>query len=249
MSRTDRHWVTRRGFLQSTGMAVAGLAIGRLPAQSEVTTGRLRQSLRIGIIGSGQMGGAVGLKWAQAGHQVFFSSRNPDRLADLVAEAGPNAQAGLPNAAASFGEVVLIAVPYGALPQVGRDYGPLMQGKVVIDLGNPREDRDGPMAVDAIARGTGVVSAEYLPGVRLVRALSAISSTQVRNAPRTPERIGVPIAGDDPEAVEIATRLVEDAGFDPVLVGPLARAREFDRGTEVYVRGMSGAELREALNL
>lgn len=186
MSRTDRHWVTRRGFLQSTGMAVAGLAIGRLPAQSEVTTGRLRQSLRIGIIGSGQMGGAVGLKWAQAGHQVFFSSRNPDRLADLVAEAGPNAQAGLPNAAASFGEVVLIAVPYGALPQVGRDYGPLMQGKVVIDLGNPREDRDGPMAVDAIARGTGVVSAEYLLGVRLVRALSAISSTQVRNAPRPP---------------------------------------------------------------
>lgn len=230
-------------------MAAAGLAIGRLPTLSQVTTDHLRQSLRIGIIGSGQMGGAVGLKWAQAGHQIFFSSRNPDRLADLVAKAGPNAQAGLPNAAARFGEVVLIAVPYGALPQVGRDYGPLMQGKVVIDLGNPREDRDGPMAADAIARGTGVASAEYLPGVRLVRALSAISFTQVRDAPRTPERIGVPIAGDDTAAVEIATRLVEDAGFDPVLVGSLARAREFDRGTEVYVRGMSGAELRAALNL
>ena len=230
-------------------MAAAGLAIGRLPTLTQVTTDHLRQSLRIGIIGSGQMGGAVGLKWAQAGHQIFFSSRNPDRLVDLVAEAGPNAQAGLPNAAARFGEVVLIAVPYGALPQVGRDYGPLMQGKVVIDLGNPREDRDGPMAADAIARGTGVASAEYLPGVRLVRALSAISFTQVRDAPRTPERIGVPIAGDDTAAVEIATRLVEDAGFDPVLVGSLARAREFDRGTEVYVRGMSGAELRAVLNL
>ncbi len=230
-------------------MAAYGLAIGRLPTLSQVTTDHLSQSLRIGIIGSGQMGGAVGLKWAQAGHQIFFSSRNPDRLADLVAEAGPNAQAGLPNAAARFGEVVLIAVPYGALPQVGRDYGTLMQGKVVIDLGNPREDRDGPMAADAIARGTGVTSAEYLPGVRLVRALSAISFTQVRDGPRTPERIGVPIAGDDTAAVEIATRLVEDAGFDPVLVGSLARAREFDRGTEVYVRGMSGAEIRTALNL
>ena len=249
MSRTEKCWVTRRGFLQSTGMAAAGLAIGRLPTLTQVTTDHLRQSLRIGIIGSGQMGGAVGLKWAQAGHQIFFSSRNPDRLVNLVAEAGPNAQAGLPNAAARFGEVVLIAVPYGALPQVGRDYGPLMQGKVVIDLGNPREDRDGPMAADAIARGTGVASAEYLPGVRLVRALSAISFTQVRDAPRTPERIGVPIAGDDTAAVEIATRLVEDAGFDPVLVGSLARAREFDRGTEVYVRGMSGAELRAVLNL
>ena len=90
-------------------MAVAGLAIGRLPAQSQMTTVHLRQSLRIGIIGSGQMGGAVGLRWAQAGHEVFFSSRNPDRLVDLVAEAGPNAQAGLPNAPANFGEVVLIA--------------------------------------------------------------------------------------------------------------------------------------------
>ena len=230
-------------------MTAAVLVAGGVPALSQLREGEVAQSLRIGIIGSGQMGGAVGLKWAEAGHQIFFSSRNPDQLAELVAQAGPNAQAGLPDEAASFGEVVLIAVPYGALPQVGRDYVSLMQGKVVIDLGNPREDRDGPMAADAIERGTGVASAEYLPGVRLVRALSAISSRQVAEAPRSPARIGVPVAGDDPEAVEIATRLVEDAGFEPVLVGGLGRAREFDRGTSVYVRGLSAAEIREALDL
>ena len=145
--------------------------------------------------------------------------------------------------------VVLIAVPYGALPQVGRDYAGLMRGKIVIDCGNPREDRDGPMAADAIARGTGVASAEYLPGVRLVRALNAVAFTMVRDAPRAPERIGVPIAADDPEAIEVTTGLVEDAGFDPVFVGGLERAREFDRGTSVYVRGMSAAQLRDALNL
>ena len=57
----------------------------------------------------------------------------------------------------------------------------------------------------------------------------------------------IPVAGDDADAVEIAVRLVKDAGFDPVVVGPLARAREFDRGTRVYVTGMTAAELRQAL--
>lgn len=249
MSTSDKECVTRRGFLQSAGFAAAGLAIARLPALSEVTAAHRSGSLRIGIIGSGRMGGAVGLKWAEAGHEIFFSSRNPDQLTELVAQAGPKAQAGLPGAAASFGEVVLIAVPYGALPQVGRDYAPQMQGKIVIDCGNPRADRDGPMADDAIERGTGVASAGYLPGVRLVRAFSAVGFTMVRDAPRSPERIGIPIAGDDSEAVEVTTGLVEDAGFDPVFVGDLDRAREFDRGTAVYVRGMSAAQLREALGL
>jgi predicted dinucleotide-binding enzyme len=244
----DQRPVTRRTFLQGAVVATAGLAVRPFALLGMRPTSR-RQSLRIGIIGSGQMGGALGLKWAEAGHQVFFSSRHPEELADLVAEAGPNAQAGLPDDAARFGDVILIAVPYGALPQVGQDYGSLMQGKVVIDVGNPREDRDGPMAADAIAKGTGVASAEYLPGVRLVRALNAVAFTMVRDAPRSPERIGVPIAADDPEAVEIATRLVEDAGFDPVVVGGLERAREFDRGTDVYVRGLSARELREALGL
>lgn len=206
--------------------------------------------LRIGIIGSGNMGGGLGRLWAEAGHQVFFSSRNPDELTELVAQAGPNARAGTPHEAAEFGEVILIAVPYGALPQVGRDYGHLMQGKVVIDLGNPRADRDGPMADDAIARGTGVASASYLPGTRLVRAFNAIAYTMLED-PRNDagETIGIPIAGDDPAAVATAVRLVEDAGFDPVVVGGLARAREFDRGTPVYVRGMTAAELRAALGL
>src|SRR5690606_29025314 len=130
----------------------------------------------------------------------------------------------------------------------GSDYAPLMQGKVVIDCGNPRADRDGPMADEAIEQGTGVASAGYLPGVRLVRAFNAIAATMIGQEPDG-DRIGIPIAGDDSEAVQIVSELVVDAGFDPVVVGPLSRAREFDRGTPVYVRGMTAAELREALGL
>ncbi|MCC7125029.1 MAG: NAD(P)-binding domain-containing protein [Acidobacteria bacterium] len=205
---------------------------------------------RIGIIGSGQQGGSLGLLWAKAGHEVLFSSRHPDQLKNLVDKAGPNALSGFPQDAAAFGDVVLIAVPYGALPQVGKDYAAMMKGKVVIDVGNPREDRDGPMAADAMARGTGVASAEYLPGVRLVRALNALSFVQVqKEAHRAGEKLGVPVAGDDAEAVKIVAALVTDAGFDPVIVGGLARAKEFDRNTPVYVKGLTAKQIREALKL
>ena len=248
LAKSYNKQITRKNFLQGAGAAVAGLAAGQLPAVSQVILNS-QEPLRIGIIGSGRMGGAVGLKWAEAGHHVFFSSRHPEELTDLVTSAGEYAQAGLPDAAARFGDVILIAVPYGVLPQVGRDYAALMRDKIVIDCGNPRADRDGPMADNAIALGTGVASANFLPGVRLVRSFSALSFTMVRDAPRTPERIGIPIAADDQEAAEVTARLIEDAGFDPVFVGGLARAREFDRGTPVYVRGMSAAQLREALGL
>ena len=125
-----------------------------------------------------------------------------------------------------------------------------MRGKIVIECGNPVPERDGPMADEAIAKGTGVASAEFLPGVRLVRAFNAISFIAVnREAHRDGELIGIPIAGDDAEAVAVATRLVVDSGFDPVFVGGLDRARDFDRGTNVYVKGMTASQIRETLGI
>jgi predicted dinucleotide-binding enzyme len=246
---------SRRQFLlragaTATGFALAqGLVDGRLQA-SATTPGTAPVASRIGIIGSGNIGGAVGLRWAKAGHQILFSSRHPEDLGELVEQAGAGARAGLPGEAAEFGEIVLIAVPYAALPQVGRDYASAIQGKVVIDCGNPYPGRDGPMADDALARGTGVASAEYLPGVRLVRAFNAINYRSVESeANREGEKVGIPIAGDDREAVSIVSDLVVDAGFDPVVVGGLQRAREFDQGSPVYVTNMTAAELQEALGL
>ncbi len=242
---------SRRDFLLRMGATATGMAFaprllpGRLGA-----TEPLQAATRIGIIGSGNIGGAVGMKWAEAGHEILFSSRHPEELTELVERAGPRARAGLPAEAAAFGEVVLIAVPYAALPQVGRDYAPLMQGKVVIDCGNPYPRRDGPMAEEALSKGTGVASAEYLPGVRLVRAFNAINYRSVeREAHRAGEKVGIPIGGDDVDALRIVSNLVLDAGFDPVVVGSLARTREFDQGSPVYVTDMTAAQLREALGL
>lgn len=241
---TWHHDPSRRSFLQSGGALAATLLAGSWPLGAQPAP------VKIGIIGSGRQGGAIGTLWARAGHEVLFSSRHPETLKDLVAQAGGRSRAGLPDEAAKFGDVVLIAVPYGVLPQVGRDYAPLMQGKVVIDVGNPRVDRDGEVGKDALTRGTGVTSKEYLPGVRLVRALNALSFVQVaKESNRTPDKIGIPIASDDQAAIAMTARLVTDAGFDPVVVGGLARAKEFDAGTPVYVKGLSAAQLKAALKL
>ena len=235
---------SRRSFLLAGSTLAAGLVASLRPL------GAQSAPVKIGIIGSGRQGGAIGLLWAKAGHEVFFSSRNPENRKELVAQAGPKARAGLPAEAAAFGEVVLIAVPYGALPQVGKDYAPQLRGKIVIDVGNPRVDRDGEVGKDGLARGTGVTSKEHLPGARLVRALNALSYVQVtKEAHRAGEKLGIPIASDDQAAIAMTVRLVTDAGFDPVVVGGLARAREFDAGTAVYVKGLTAAQLKAALKL
>ncbi len=219
-------------------------------AAADATTAEPAAPLKIGIIGTGHIGGALATLWVHAGHEVLMSSRHPEELQALAKSLGPRAHVGTPREAATFGEVVLISVPYGALPQVGRDLRSELAGKIVLDTGNPYPERDGQMAVEARRKGTGVASAEYLPGVRLVRAFNAINSGDLRSeAHRKGAPIAIPLAGDDSQALQVAERLVRDAGFVPVVVGPLSRAREFDVGTPVYTRLMTEPQLRAALGL
>lgn len=207
-------------------------------------------SLRIGIIGTGKIGGALAEHWAGAGHELLISSRHPERLKDLADRLGPRVRAGTPAEAAAFGKVVLISVPYGALPQVGRDNAQALAGKVVLETGNPFPARDGAIAELARAKGTGLASAEFLPGVRLVRAFTSVPHWAIRDdAHRSGEKIAIPLAGDDADALEISQRLVRDAGFEPVVVGGLPAARRFDVGSAVFGRALTARELRAALGL
>ena len=186
----------------------------------------------------------------KAGHEVMFSAREIGEVKELVAGLGPRARAGTPREAAAFGEAVLISVPYSALPQIGRDLAAELKGKAVLDTCNPIQGRDGDMAVAARAKGTGVASVEFLPGVRLVRAFNCVGYSSMRSeAHRAGERLAIPLAADDRAALNIAIRLVEDAGFEPVVVGPLARAKEFDVGTPVFGRALTARELRGVLGI
>jgi predicted dinucleotide-binding enzyme len=189
------------------------------------------RKLKVGAIGSGNVGGALGGVWVKAGHEVMFSSRSLEHDKELAAGLGPRAHAGTPRQAAAFGEVVLVSVPYGALPDVGKEVGDLLKGKVVIDTCNPFPGRDGDIAVWARKKGAGLASAELLPGARLVRAFNAIGSTSMGEAYQQPGRIGMPIASDDAQAVALASPLIRDIGYEPVLVGGLAMGRYLMPGT------------------
>src|SRR5438309_8048019 len=140
-------------------MAWTGAAAGAAPAAVSTVA-----PLKIGIIGAGHIGGTLASLWVKAGHEVLVSSRHPDQLERLARSLGPKARAGTPREAALFGDVVLVSVPYGALPQIGRGLKAELSGKIVLDTGNPYPQRDGDMAVEARRKGTGVSSAEFLSG-------------------------------------------------------------------------------------
>ena len=205
---------------------------------------------RIGIIGSGHIGGTIGGLWIKKGHQVAFSSRHPEELKTMVSELGSLARAGTVEEAIAFGDVLFIAVPYGAVPQIGKDYSAAMKGKVMLDACNAVSARDGAVADEVEQTGIGVTTQKYFPDVRIVRAFNTMSyMIFAREANRPDPRLAVPIAGDDPQAVQIAASLVRDAGFDPVVVGKLADARRFQRGQPGYGQAVSAAELKQKLSL
>jgi 8-hydroxy-5-deazaflavin:NADPH oxidoreductase len=206
--------------------------------------------VKIGIIGTGHIGGTLARLWVAAGHEVLISSRHPDELKGLAATLGPRAHVGTPREAALFGDVVVVSVPYGALPRLGRDLKGELAGRIVLDTCNPYPSRDGDMAIEARRVSTGVADPQFLPGTRLVRAFNAINSGDLSGeAHRAGELVAIPLAADDAQALAVAQRLVRDAGFEPVVVGPLSRAREFDVGTAVYTRLLTTAQLRAALGL
>jgi len=237
---------SRRAFL--FGVLAAGL--GLVTARPQCGLAAEGTKPKIGLIGSGRIGGTLGELWAKAGYPVMFSSLDLAHDRELAARVGAGARAGTPAEAAAFGDVLLISVPYSALPQIGRDYAASIKGKVVLDTSNPIAGRDGDIALPAREKGTGVASAEYLAGARLVRAFNSVGYTYLRSeAHRAGEKVAIPLAADDPEALKVATRLVEDAGFEPVFVGPLAKAKEFDVGTPVFGKALTASELRKTLGI
>ena len=199
--------VDRRALLGAGGFLAMTTILrpARLLAQGSSPT-------RIGIIGSGNIGGTIGGLWVKKGHSVFFSSRHPEELKDMIAKLGSLAKAGTVEEAVAFGDVLFIAVPYGAIPQIGKDYSARMKGKVMLDACNAVSTRDGAVADEVEQNGIGVTTQKYFPGVRIVRAFNTMSyMVFAREANRPDPKLAIPIAGDDPQAVQVAAALVRDA--------------------------------------
>lgn len=246
--RRDTVFDPRRRTVLSAGAGAILLACvdaRRALAQSASAT-----KMKIGVIGSGHIGGTIGGLWVKAGHPVLFSSRHPDELKEMVTKLGPLAQAGTVDQAIAFGDALCIAVPYGAIPKIGEEHRDALKGKIVLDACNAVAARDGDVASEVEHDGIGVTSQKYLPGTRLVRAFNTLSYRIFASEANRPDpRLAIPIAGDDPEAVRVAAGLVHDAGFEPVVVGKLADARKFQRGGPGYGQNVTAAELRKTLSL
>lgn len=227
MKANDARKQNRRRILQA---AAATLALGGLPFAARAAA-EAAGKLKIGFIGSGRIGATLGEIWLRAGHEVMFSSLDLEHDKALAAKLGSGARAGSSREAAAFGDVILMAVPYRALPQVGKELADLIKGKVVIDASNPIVARDGEIATWAREKGAGLASAELLPGARIVRAFNAVGFARLPLVGQRPERTGMPIAGDDAKAIAVTSRLVREVGYEPVLIGPLAMGKHLIPGT------------------
>jgi predicted dinucleotide-binding enzyme len=240
MIHENKLTLTRRLMM---GSMIAGLAAPQMALAQGAKP-------KIGFIGSGRLGGTLAKLWTEAGYQVMLSARDLGPVKELASQLGPNAQVGTPDQAAAWGDVVVVSVPYAAVPQVGHDYAVQLKGKVIIDTCNPSPARDGDMTKDAIEKGTGVMDPVYLPGTRIVRAFNSISYMALgQDAHHPGELYGIELAADDPKALAVAKQLVTDAGYEPVVVGDLSTAKKFDAGSPVYPKAMLVSDMRTALGL
>lgn len=207
---------------------------------------------KIGIVGSGHIGGTLGILLAKAGYEILYSSRHPGTLKDLVKTAGPKACAGTVAEAIAFGDAIVLSVPLKAIPELDAQTKEALKGKIVIDTSNPYPERDGKIAEEARKEpgGMGAFVARLLPGARIVRAFNSVYFEDLKKTVNSRgEKIGIPIAGDDREGLEAAAELAEHAGLDPVVVGSLSTSKLFDVGTAVYATSAPAKEIRKKLNL
>ena len=183
--------------------------------------------MRIGILGSGLMGGKLGTLFARAGHDVTFSySHSQAKLDRLARDSGTTARVGTPLQAAQDADVVVLAVHWNRLDDVLKQAGDLT-GKVIISCSLPMNDDDSGLVIGHTSSGAETI-ARKARGARVVAAFGTVPSEvlfAVFEAGNGVPRPSLVYCGDDADAKEIARRLIRDLGFDPVDAGPLEVAR------------------------
>jgi hypothetical protein len=184
--------------------------------------------MRIGIIGAGNIGHALAVRFAAAGHQVMLSnSRGPDTLGAVVASIQGDVRAGTVAEAAGFGEVVAVAIPLRAIRNLPPEP---FAGKLVVDANNYYPQRDGHIPeLDADQTTSSELLASALPGATVVKAFNTVFYRRLLDdsQPELPagERLAIPVAGDDASAKRTVTDLIDQIGFTGVDAGTLAQSR------------------------
>lgn len=208
--------------------------------------------MKIGIIGSGAIGGTIGQLWAQAGHKVLFSSRHPEELSDLVAQAGANASTGTVREAAQFGEVILLAVKYYTIEEALQQVEDGFNQKIVIDATNPfKLNSEGNIERINLNESTaGRIMAQRLSSALIVKAFTSVYAGFLKTeAHREGEPLAIPLAGDDEAAKKTVSQLVKDAGYFPVDIGTLDQSESLDPGGVLWNSAITKVEVLQSLEL
>ncbi|MFE9186300.1 NADPH-dependent F420 reductase [Micromonospora haikouensis] len=203
--------------------------------------------MKIGIIGSGHIGGTLTRRLSALGHEVTVTnSRGPESLGDLARETG--ATAGTLEQATEQAEVVVVAIPLRAVPELPAR---LFEGRIVVDADNYYPQRDGDIA-ELLDRSLSSSrwTAEHLKGARVVKAFNNIQAQHVMDNGRpagAADRIGLPVAGDDADAKRVVMELVDALGFDPVDAGTLDESWRQQPDTPVYGTDRDADGVRQGL--
>jgi predicted dinucleotide-binding enzyme len=203
--------------------------------------------MKIGIIGSGNIGGTLTRRLQALGHDVTVgNSRGPETLAPLAAETG--ATAGTARQAAESGDLVVLAIPVRAVPDLPAE---ALRGKLVVDADNYYPQRDG--SIGPIEDGSATSSrwtAQRLAGATVVKAFNTIQAGHLLADGRhagDPARIALPVAADDADAKRTVMGLVEELGFDPIDGGGLDDSWRQQPGSPVYVADLDATGVRDGL--
>jgi predicted dinucleotide-binding enzyme len=207
--------------------------------------------MKIGVIGSGNIGGNLGKHWAKAGHEVLFSSRHPDELNDLVRDSGGNAKAmSIEKAFEANADVYLLAVPFKAIDQISELYAGEYGNKVIIDATNPYPERDGEMAQEVrdSNRNASEYTAMKFNTAKTSKAFNTIQADHLKNrAWRDSDKMAIPYAAQDEASKKVTRQLIEDIGFDAVYVGDLTKTKIMDPDQKIYGKSVNRQELEQMI--
>ncbi len=207
--------------------------------------------MKIGIIGSGNIGGNLGKHWAKAGHEVLFTSRHPEQLNQLVQEAGGKAKAvSLDKAWEENADVYLLAVPFKAIDKLSELYAGEYGNKVIIDATNPYPERDGEMAQEVrdSNRNASEYTAMKFGTAKTAKAFNTIYADHLKDkAFRDTDKLAIPFAAQDEDSKKMTQELIEDIGFEAVYLGGLENTHIMDPDQKIYGVSTNRQDLEEMI--